>query len=64
LLPAQVYDTWIENKTANPGEGILKVIRVSREEWQNGGAIELEGRPCQPLAFIQDVIDEVFEWSH
>jgi hypothetical protein len=63
LLPAQVYDTWIENKTANPGEGILKVIRVSREKWQSGGAIELDGRHFQPLAFIRDVIDEVFRWN-
>jgi hypothetical protein len=63
LLPAQVYDTWIENKTAKPGEGILKVIRVSREEWQSRGAIELDGRHFQPLAFIQDVIDEVLRWN-
>jgi hypothetical protein len=63
LLPAQVYDTWIENKTANPGEGILKVIRVSRKEWQSRGAIELDGRHFQPLAFIRDVIDEVFRWN-
>jgi hypothetical protein len=64
LLPAQVYDTWIEHRTANPGEGILKVIRVSREKWQSGGAIEFDGRHFQPLAFIQDVIDEVFRWNH
>ena len=63
LLPAQVYDTWIKIKTANPGEGILKVIRVSREKWQSGGAIEFDGRHFQPLAFIRDVIDEVFGWN-
>ena len=60
LLPAQVYDTWIKNKTPNPVKGILKVIRVSRGKWQSGGVIELEGRHFQPLTFIRDVIDEVF----
>jgi hypothetical protein len=63
LLPAQVYDTWIENKTANSGEGISELIRVSRKEWQNDVAIEFDGRHFQPLAFIQDVIDEVFRWN-
>jgi len=63
LLPPQVYDTWIKIKTAKPEEGISEVIRVSRKEWQSGGAIEFDGRHFQPLAFIRDVIDEVFRWN-
>lgn len=61
LLPAEVYDTWIENKTKNPGEGILKVVSVPRGVWEQNRVIETEG--FQPLAFICDTIDAVFSWK-
>jgi hypothetical protein len=60
LLDGETFDAWFGTKKQSPGDGIKKIIVVTREQWENHEPILTDGGRYYPLAYVQDLLKASF----